>query len=270
MIVLNDLPEGNSRLTCPDCGRGERDKTFSVTVTYDKYVGFCFRCHYTVSHRGQVRPQVVAPKLSQARPARTNLSEWGMGLWDRCQPISGVALSYLQHRRCAIPPAHGDLRWHPAVKHPSGHTGPALVALVTDANTNKPLSLHRTWITATGKADLETPRLPLAKHTLQNGVIRLWPDDEVTTGLCIAEGIETALSMAWAYAPAWSTIDAGHLAKFPVLDGIETLLIARDMDPAGIAAADKCATRWAEAGRKTLLTNQATNDINDEIQKVAA
>lgn len=269
MIVWN-RPDGKYRDTCPDCGRGERDKTMGVTIEAGDYVAHCFRCNYTESHRGQVRRHAVTPKLSQAKPARTSLSDWGMGLWGRCQPLSGVALAYLQHRRCAIPPPYGDLRWHPDVKHPSGYVGPALVALVTDANTNKPLSLHRTWITATGKADLETPRLPLAKHTLQNGVIRLWPDDEVTTGLCVAEGIETALSMAWSYAPAWSLIDAGHLAKFPVLDGIETLLIARDMDPAGIAAADKCATRWTEAGRTVLVTHQAANDINDEIQKEAA
>jgi putative DNA primase/helicase len=59
--------------------------------------------------------------------------------------------------------------------------GPALVALVTDIETVEPISLHRTWITATGKADLgeHKPRKMLWNHR-SDGVIRLWPDAEVT------------------------------------------------------------------------------------------
>lgn len=191
-----------------------------------------------------------------------------MELWKRCRSLSGVAVDYLKYRRCTIPPLHGDLRWHPDLKdHHSGHTGPALVALVTNAYSNQPLSLHRTWITPTGKAAIASPRKALGGHSLENGVIRLWPDDQVTTGLCIAEGIENALTMAWAYAPVWSTIDAGHLARFPVLEGIETLIICRDNDPAGIAAATACATRWSAAGVDVRVTQQDASDLNDEIQE---
>ena len=70
-------------------------------------------------------------------------------------------------------------------------TGPALIGLVTHARTCKPLSLHRTWIKATGKADVSPSRMPLASHSLADGVIRLWPDEAVTHGLGVAEGIET-------------------------------------------------------------------------------
>jgi hypothetical protein len=54
-----------------------------------------------------------------------------------------VAADYLAARRCALPHPEGDLRWHPEVRHPSGHVGPALLALVTDAVTCEPLTLHR-------------------------------------------------------------------------------------------------------------------------------
>jgi hypothetical protein len=111
--------------------------------------------------------------------------------------------------------------------------------------------------------------MPLANHSLKFGVIRLWPDEAVTCGLGIAEGIETALSLAWAYAPVWATIDAGHMARFPVLDGIETLFIAQDQDSAGMAAASICARRWADAGREVLVTNQRTNDLNDVLREAA-
>jgi hypothetical protein len=153
------------------------------------------------------------------------------------------------------------------MKHPSGYTGPALVALITDIQTNEPLSLHRTWITSTGKANIDPPRLLLGNHATVNGVIRLFPDDEVNHTLGLAEGIETALSLAWFGYPVWATIDAGHLGKFPVLEGITQLVIAQDNDPAGIAAATACAQRWADADRWVIVTQQQQNDLNDEVSK---
>jgi hypothetical protein len=131
--------------------------------------------------------------------------------------------------------------------------------------TAKPISLHRTWVRADGrKADIEHPRLLLGDgHRKQGGVIRLWPDDAVTTGLGIAEGIETALSLAHGYSPVWALIDASNLAAFPYLPGIESHVIGADNDAAGIAAARACAARWAVAGAEVLLTRQAENDLND-------
>ena len=83
----------------------------------------------------------------------------------------------------------------------------------------------------------------------------------VTTGLGVADGIETALSLAWGHAPVWALIDAGHLAKFPPLAGIESLVIACDNDPAGIAAARACSARWAERGVEVFVTRQEANDL---------
>jgi hypothetical protein len=160
----------------------------------------------------------------------------------------------LTARGCAIPPTDGDLRYAENLRHPSGYTGPALVALVTDAITGEAMTLHRTWIKANGdKADVDPPRLLLGKHRKAGGVIRLWPDDTVTNGLAIAEGLETALAVATVHRPVWSLIDAGNLAAFHVLAGIESLLIVADNDPAGIRAADQCARRWHDAGREVRI-----------------
>lgn len=136
-----------------------------------------------------------------------------------------------------MPPINGDLRSTETLKHPSGYTGAALIARVTDAVTGEPITLHRTWIKSDGsKADVDPPRLLLGKHRKAGGVIRLGPDGAGTSRLAIAEGIETALTVAHAYQPVWSLIDAGNLAAFPVLDGIESLLIVADNDPAGLKA----------------------------------
>lgn len=278
MIAWTDYEIGHHRIECPSCGRGGRggrDKTAGLTIEQDgKGVVHCFRCAYVESHhpeRGAVRRAPTLKPTHKPRPQKhERLNDWGRDLWRNCHPLSDVALSYLRARHCRIPPESGHLRWHPALKHPSGYVGPALVALITDVVTREHLSLHRTWITPTGKADLDTPRLPLWNHSTKNGCIRLWPDENVTYGLGIAEGIETGLSLAWAHSPVWATIDAGHMAQFPVLDGIESLVIAQDQDPAGMSAAAICAGRWAEAGREVFVTRQAANDLNDVLMEVAA
>jgi len=259
MITWTHYDIGSHRIPCPACGRGERDKTLGLTIEADgKGVAHCFRCAFTESYRPDhgTRLQACAkpPIKAAALQKHEVLSDYGHDLWEACRPLSGVASAYLEARHCCTPPADGDLRYHPSLKHPSGHTGPALVGLITDAVTRQALSLHRTWILADGrKADVDPPRLLLGGHRKQGGVIRLWPDEAVTTGLGIAEGIESALSLAWAYAPVWCCIDAGNLAGFPVLAGVESLVIGVDEDPAGIAAADECAARWALADREVTL-----------------
>src|SRR5690606_13343210 len=96
-----------------------------------------------------------------------------------------------------------------------------------------------------GKAGTDCDRILLRGFPKRGGVIRLWPDESVTTGLGIAEGIETALSAAHAFQPVWSVLDAGNLCIFPVLDGIESLTISADNDAAGLKAARACGQRRA-------------------------
>ena len=279
MIAWTDYPAGDHRTTCPACGRGQRDKTLGVTVdAAGRGVAHCFRCAFTESYRpDNGRRRHVAPALPSPRTITTakheTLSEYGRAVWrEQCHPIlrGTIAADYLLARHCALPPVSGHLRWAPALRHPSGYIGPALVGLVTDVVTRQFLSLHRTWIQAGGrKADLDPPRLLLGGHRKAGGCIRLWPDESVTHGLAVAEGIETALSLAHAYAPVWSLIDAGNLAALPVLGGVETLVIAADNDVAGRAAAEICARRWADANREVLVTRQQQNDLNDVLMGVA-
>lgn len=271
MITFSDYEAGQHRLECPSCGRGGRDKTAGLKMEDDGAgVLHCFRCSYTENYtpdRGAAvrRAPSIKPSFKADVQQHQRLNDWGMALWKSTHDLGGVAAQYLRSRHCVVP-AYGDLRWLPSLKHPSGYVGPALVALITHVLTNEPLSLHRTWITPTGKADIENSRLLLGNHATVGGVIRLTPDDEVNSVLGIAEGIETALSMAHAPLPVWATIDAGHMAQFPVLRGIQTLVIAVDNDPAGIAAATACADRWADADKTVLLTAQPENDLNDSLK----
>ena len=273
MIAWENLEIGDHRLTCPDCGRGPRDKTLGVTIKPDGgMVAHCFRCEYVSSHRGERRRTPPPPPSRPLMPKRTDLAGWGRDLWASCRQLDGIAVDYLMARGCHLPPLDGHLRWHPALPHPDGYSGPALVALITHARTGKPLSLHRTWIKADGTKPAELAdkaRMVLGKHSTANGVIRLWPDEDVTHGLGIAEGIETALILAHGFQPVWALIDAGHIAKFAPLPGIESLTIACDNDPAGIKAGRACAAMWAAVGVEAFLTRQNQNDLNDVLQEVA-
>ena len=66
-------------------------------------------------------------------------------------------------------------------------------------------------------------------------MVRLWPDEAVTYGLCVGEGLETCLTAAHGFTPVWACLDAGNLAGLPVLPGVEALTIVADHDEAGLA-----------------------------------
>jgi putative DNA primase/helicase len=276
MVNFDAYDIGSHRLSCPACSRGPRDKTLGLTIEAGGAgVAHCFRCAFTESYHPECGAHLTTPskpRIKAAAPTAKHdtLSDYGRDLWAASKRLSGEALDYLAARHCRIPPVDGDLRYHASLKHPSGYVGPALVALITDVMTGEPMSLHRTWIRADGrKADVDPPRLLLGCHRKQGGVIRLWPDEAVTTGLGMAEGIETALSLAWGYVPVWALIDAGNLKALPVLAGVESLVIGADNDAAGIAAADECAQRWADADREVFVTQQPQNDLNDALTEVA-
>lgn len=263
---LSRMKVGENRLPCPECDRGPKDTALALRLDADGHMIWrCHRCGWTgASGRTTTPPTKAVPSKPSGKTTRA-LSDYGRGLWLAARPLAGEALAYLQARNCRVPPADGHLRWIPDLRHPTGYCGPALVALITDAQTGHPLSLHRTWIRADGrKADVEPPRLLLKGCPKAGGVIRLWPEVQGQP-LGIAEGIETALSLAWAVVPAWAAIDAGNLGALHVVRGVDELVIAQDNDPAGEQAASACAARWIQAGRTVRIVKPTCgNDLNDE------
>ena len=260
------LRVGENRLPCPQCDRGPKDKALAVRREADgRVVWRCHRCGWSGASGRETRPAAPPPKPAKPERHTDGLAPWAAREWAAAQPLHGAALAYLKARACCIPPEGSHLRCNLTLRHPSGYVGPGLVALVTDARTAQPISLHRTWVLASGeKAPIDTPRLLAAGHRKAGGVIRLYPREKGQP-LGVAEGIETAQSLAWAEVPVWAAIDAGNLAQFPVLPGVPELLIAVDADPAGEAASAECAARWRAAGRRTRLVrpDEGCSDLND-------
>jgi hypothetical protein len=189
--------------------------------------------------------------------------------WRETQPIVGTAGEvYLAKRGIEIAsvPDYGGLRWHP--RCPWGDVAiPCIVSRYTDAVTGEPRGIHRRPIDGQG---------PKALGPTKGCVIRLWPDDMVTTGLVIGEGVETTLAAATRIVhrgtllqPAWACGYADNMERFPVLDSIEalTILVDNDASNTGQAAAEACAQRWRTAGREVtrLKPPNVGTDFNDII-----
>lgn len=246
------------RRPCPQCDRGPRDTALAVTTDERGIVEYCHRCGYISANNRANKPANLPHIPKSYRPWQ----DLAAHLWDKAQPIKGtLAERYLQSRNCMLPPADGDLRFLSA----SGEHPASMLARITDSVTCEPISLHFTQLARDGT---KLGRRLLAGHRKAGGVVRLWPDDTVTYSLGIAEGIETALSLAHGHAPVWAAIDASNLAAFPVLAGIETLVISTDGDDAGIESAATCAERWNSAGKHVLLVaaSEIGCDLNDEVR----
>lgn len=166
-------------------------------------------------------------------------------LWNDAGPLEPLARRYFEARGLASPDSPA-LRWHPAC--PFGRDRlPCILGEMTDPATGELTGIHRTALTRDGE---KIGRKMLGR----SGVVRLADDADVTLGLGIAEGLETALAVIQAgWRPIWAALSAGGISGFPVLAGIESLTIFADADDAGMTAADRCARRWADAGREARI-----------------
>ena len=145
---------------------------------------------------------------------------------------------------------------------------PCMLALVRNIETDEPQALHRTALT-TGPKPQRIDRLSLGP--VAGGAVKLSLDGDVTTGLLIAEGIETTLSASLTlnFRPCWSVLSRSGIAKFPILAGIESVTIAVDNDESGDGQRDAAvlAGRLEAAGvRARRAYSKVGKDFNDVLR----
>ena len=213
-----------------------------------------------VRHLDGVDFQVAVATLTEGTAAGHSASpvrkqgqdDWGhrhaLKLWREAVAIEGtLAERYLSETRCLQLPADVSprvLRFHPRCVF-GRDCPPCLLAVYRHLESNQLCAVHRT---ALGVNAQKLGRKALGP--VRDAAIKLSPDDAVATGLTIAEGLETALAgMQLGFAPAWALGCAGAIARFPVLDGVESLTVLVDHDEAGLRAAAECLQRWKLAGR---------------------
>jgi len=195
-------------------------------------------------------------------------AELAVKTWRETIPIAGTAGErYLRKRGIEIAsvPDYGGLRWHPRCIWEGGAI-PCVIARFTDI-TGEPGGIHRRPING---------EMARSLGRTKGCVVRLWPDEEITNGLVIGEGIETTLAAAtrivWRgtlLRPVWACGYAINMENFPVLPGIEALTILVDHDESGTGqeAAKACARRWRTAGREVIRLKPPIvgTDFNDII-----
>jgi putative DNA primase/helicase len=131
---------------------------------------------------------------------------------------------------------------------------PAMVALMRDVRTDEPRAIHRTALLPDGSGKAQMPDGSSPKKMLgsaKGAAVKLIAAADVTLGLGLAEGIETALTpISAGWLPVWACGSSGAIRAFPALPGIEHLTIFADADHSGRGLEDAraCARRWQDAG----------------------
>jgi putative DNA primase/helicase len=216
------------------------------------------------------------------RPARAGKSlesriERAVTLWRQGTDPRGTLVEwYLRSRGFALAPELGRrvIRFHAYC--PWRQLGgeivhiPAMLAVMRDINTNEVTAVQRTALSQIGE---KIGRKALGRKT--GAAIKLSPDEDVTMGLTIGEGLETVLSaMRLGFTPAWALGDANNVRHFPVVPGIECLTIIVDHDESGTGqrATLDCSSCWTSAGREVfrVIPDRCGQDMNDVVRGTIA
>jgi phage/plasmid primase-like uncharacterized protein len=208
-------------------------------------------------------PTVTAHRETEAKAKTQRNAAQAKRLWDEAQPIDGTpAETYLRGRgiTCQLP---STLRYHEGCWHgPTARRLPAMVAAVQGAGLP---AVHRTWLRADGlgKADIDLPRAMLGAVT--GGAVRL---ADGLGPLVVAEGIETALSLASGLmrtpATVWAALSTSGIRGLHLPPTASRLTIASDGDAPGREAANALAESAHALGWKvSLLPAPEGRDWND-------
>jgi putative DNA primase/helicase len=210
--------------------------------------------------RGTALHRVIKPAEPDLGDVQRTVA--ALSIWQAAEPAGGTLVeTYLGSRGLRLP-ATPTLRFHPALKHPSGECWPAMIALVTRAADDAPLAIHRTYLArnGTGKAPAAPQKMMLGP--CRGGAVRLAEPGDV---LMIGEGIETCLAvMQQTGHPAWAALSTSGLRALELPKEARDVIVLADGDDPGEAAAQDCALRWKRDGRRVRIARPPRGmDFND-------
>ena len=289
--ALGGEVSGRNSVRVPGPGHNRIDRSLSVTVSHSSPDGFVVFSHagddwqacrdYVLEKLGlsPFRPGQAPSQLQQqgwnpVKETIANNREPALCLWRQAiEPRGTLVEAYLKNRCLELPgeAANEAIRFHPDCPF-RNERFPAMVCLIRNIVSNETQGIHRTALTAGGpavKRGGKTFRLSLGSTS--GGAIKIDPDEDVTQGICIGEGLETCLSgRLIGYRPVWSVLTTTGVAGFPLLPGIEGLTIFGEYDEKqqSMEAIQSCADRWLAAGKDVLTAwPMAGNDLNDELRR---
>jgi hypothetical protein len=190
-------------------------------------------------------------------------------IWDETSDFRGTLAEVYLASRHIVGALPTSLRFHPGLKHPAGLRWPAMVALVTDGVSGKPVAIHRTFLARDGKGKAPVEPHKMLLGPTRGGAVRL---SEAGETLAIGEGIETCLSALLATGlPTWAALSTSGLKTLFLPSDVRDVIVLADGDAAGERAAQEAARRWKGEGRRVRIARPPRGlDFNDVARRAAA
>jgi putative DNA primase/helicase len=268
------------QVLAPSPGHSRKDRSLSVRpagAARDGFICHSFAgedwkvCHNYVRERlglptdhwkrDRARPVLRVADASPRTDGHDNGTDVALALWHASvDPRGTLVEKYLLSRNLSqIDDIAGNvLRWHPGIG--------AMIALFRNIGSDDPQAISRAYLDPQGRKIDRKFLGPVG-----GAAIKLDADENVTAGLHLAEGVETALAAReLGLRPAWAVGSAGAIAAFPILPGIESLTLLAENDEASARAVEACAKRWDGAGREVFINRPIDGkDLNDAIRGAA-
>ena len=221
-------------------------------------------------------PHVISvPRRDEDAPRTAR----ALNIWRHTERGVAILSRYLANRGIALDPWPASLRFHPRCPRPKDDAGnfvsplPAMVALVEHVK-HGPVAVHCTYLLGdgSGKADIEKQKSIFGP--VKGGAVRLGAP-QAGQWLAVAEGIETALSVAVACSmPAWAALSAPGINKLVLPPEATHVVICADHDASGTGerAAHDAAARWLAEGRRVrvAMPPEPGADFNDVLRRGTA
>lgn len=206
----------------------------------------------------------LTPRDIDGRPEDRTRTEQALKLWNRGQSIVGTPVPAYLARRGLVLPEGAPIRFHAALRHPSGGTWAGKLALVTRGTDGAPLGVHRTFLTrdGSGKAPVSPAKMMLGP--CKAGVVRLSEPGPV---LLLGEGVETCLAAMQLFGqPAWAALSTSGLRTVTLPASVREVVVLADRDEPGEAAAQASARRLRTEGRRIHIERPLWGkDFNDDL-----
>jgi hypothetical protein len=224
------------------------------------------------------RPTPRPPAIAPAYPSPDDDARraTALRLWNEAiDPRGTIVETYLGSRGLALDAdlAGRVIRHHGRLRFDDRHVA-GMICLLRDVKSGEGCGAHRTFLEDDGT---KIGRKMLGRAS--GAAIMLDDDVDVTYGLFVSEGVESALAgragividgVMTGMRPVWALGSAGAIGEFPVLPGVESLTVLGEGadDKANRKAFEKAATRWAAAGREVRLVQPiAGGDANDIVMR---
>jgi putative DNA primase/helicase len=199
------------------------------------------------------------------RPSEDNdvrRSKDALAIWQSAMRAHGTVVeTYLLSRGLYLAPSPA-LRFHVRLKHPSGGTWPAMVAMVARGSDSAPLAIHRTFLARDGSSKAPVDPQKMMLGPCRGGAVHLADPSAL---LMVGEGIETCLAAMQATGkPTWAAFSTSGLRSLDLPKDVCDVIVVADGDDAGEAAAQDCAWRWKREGRRVRIARPPHGlDFND-------